>query len=385
MTGKISENLSAVRLVKAYNAENYEIAQFEELLNDYKVKFVRWRKLSSFFFASSDIFIFASRTVAIIYSVYLAFTHEITAGTVVISYTFVNMMVWPLRNAATSLSNLGQTLAALDRIDALLKVEPEDVTSGLTPEIKGDIRFEHVSFAYPDDPKTKILDDVSFTIKHGESIAIMGKTGSGKSTIGSLLNRLYEPTSGQIYLGDTPLNEIQKKHLRANIAPVLQDPFLFSKTISDNIAIAKPGSDQEAIRAAASAACIDEAIGDFKEGYSTPVGERGVTLSGGQKQRVAIARAIITGAPVFLFDDSLSAVDTATDFAIRSRLKAFRKESTSILITHRVNSAKDCDRIIVIDEGRIEAIGTHEELLKIPGTYSRVAAIQTALEEGGEL
>ena len=379
MVDKISQNLNGVRVIKAYNGEKKEIAAFEETLKDYGKKFAREKRLSAFFFGSSDIFIFASRTVAIIYAIYLVFAHEITAGTVVISYTFVNMMVWPLRNTATTLSNLGQTLAATDRIQKLLSIELEDTETGSRPVISGNMEFDHVSFAFPDDPNTPILDDVSFSVKKGQTVAIMGKTGSGKSTLIQVLTRLYPLTGGKIVLDDVDVKDIALSHLRRNIVPVLQDPFLFSKTISQNIKIAKPEATEEDIRRAARIAAVDGAIEGFKEGYDTAVGEKGVTLSGGQKQRVAIARTVISGAPILVFDDSLSAVDTATDLAIRSELKELQGSSTVLLITHRVMSAKDADLIIVLDHGKIAEMGTNDELIHNNGLYKRIADIQSSL------
>ncbi len=379
MTDKISENLNAVRIVKAYHAENIEIAQFEDTLQDYKHKFVHWRRMSSFFFASSDIFIFASRAMAIAYALYLVFTKEITAGTVVISYTFVNMMVWPLRSLATSLSNLGQSLAANDRMLKILDEPEEDRKTGIAPQIRGQISFDHVTFAYDDDAEHPILSDVNFSFPAGSTIAIMGKTGSGKSTVSMLLTRLYDATSGEIRIDGTPINEIGKAYLRTKIVPVLQDPFLFSKSIQDNITLARPDATMEDIKRASYIASVDEAIASFDKGFETPVGEKGVTLSGGQKQRVAIARTIISDAPVLIFDDSLSAVDTATDLAIRTHLKELAKGKTTILITHRIATAKDADLILVLEDGKLVQKGTHEELVKQPGLYGRIAKIQTMI------
>ncbi|MBO8426548.1 MAG: ABC transporter ATP-binding protein [Firmicutes bacterium] len=376
MTEKISENLNAVRIVKAYNAEIKEMEAFEGKLSDYEGKFRRWRVFSSFFFASSDIFIFLSRNIALIYSLYLAVEGEITPGTVAIAFMFVNMMVWPLRSTATSLSNLGQVIASADRMQLLLSSPIEDVDSGIKPDIKGDIEFDGVSFSYPDEPERKVLDGVSFKLKAGQTLAILGKTGSGKSTLSQLLTRLYEPTSGTIRIDGTDIAEIAKSHLRHNVVPVLQDPFLFSKTIIENIRLAKQGASEDEVRHAAYLASVEEAIESFPKGYLTPVGEKGVTLSGGQKQRVAIARTILSGAPILIFDDSLSAVDVATDFEIRKHLKELSSRITTILITHRIASAKDADLILVLADGKVEEMGTHEQLLKRDGMYRRIADIQ---------
>ena len=382
LTERISENLYATRIVKAFGQERYEIAQFDLSLQDYEHKFVAWKKLSSFFYSSSDVFIFASRVLALLYAIYLAAKTpaEITAGTVVLSYTFVNMIVWPMRGMATSLSNLGQAIASNDRIEAVMNEKEEDTSSGLTPKITGAIEFQDVAFAYLDAPEEKILKGVSFSIKPGQSVAIMGKTGSGKSTLSLLLTRLYDATGGKITLDGIDIKDIQKHYLRTQIVPVLQDPFLFSKSIADNIAASKRLASREEIKRAAYIASVDEAISRFQDGYDTPVGEKGVTLSGGQKQRVAIARTVLSGAPILIFDDSLSAVDTATDLSIRTRLKKLDEGQTLLLITHRVATAKDADLILILDEGKIVEAGTHEELLKKKGFYARINDIQASMK-----
>ena len=304
---------------------------------------------------------------------------EITAGTVAIAFMFVNMMVWPLRGSATCLSNLGQVIASSDRMQALLESPIEDIETGETPKIEGDIVFDHVSFAYPDEPTRMVIDDVSFTLKAGQTLAILGKTGSGKSTLSQLLTRLYEPSGGKIYLDGHDIETIAKGYLRTQVVPVLQDPFLFSKTVIDNIRLAKVGASEEEVKHAAYLASVQATIESFPKGYLTPVGEKGVTLSGGQKQRVAIARTLLSGAPILIFDDSLSAVDTATDLEIRTHLKNLGRKLTTILITHRIMSAKDADLIIVLNDGKIEEMGTHEQLLKREGTYRRIANIQEKL------
>lgn len=379
MTDKIAENLSAVRIVKAFNNESFEIDSFEECLTDYKKHFIHWRIMSSFFFSSSDIFIFGSKLMALLFGLYLCFTRTITAGTLFLSFTFIEMMVWPLRDVATILSNMGQYMASADRVVLILDVPLEDTWSGEMPKIQGDITFDHAGFTY-DDGTVDVIKDVSFHIAPGQTVAIMGKTGSGKSTLSLLLTRLYDYTSGSIKIDGTELRDIKKSYLRRNIVPVLQDPFLFSKSISENIKMARKNATEEDIQRAAHIASIDGAIAGFKEGYGTPVGEKGVTLSGGQKQRVAIARTIVSNAPVIIFDDSLSAVDTETDLRIRQNLKELEKNTTTIIITHRVSTAKDADLIVVLDNGTIAQSGNHDQLIKEEGLYKRVYEIQSQME-----
>ena len=289
------------------------------------------------------------------------------------------MMVWPVRDAAQTLSNFGQIFASADRIQILLGKPLEDLESGECPEIKGNIEFKNVSFAYPDG-EGDMIENVSFSVKAGETIALMGKTGAGKSTLVLLLTRLYDYDSGSIKIDGVELKNIQKSYLRKKVVPVLQDPFLFSRSIEENIKIASPLSSENEMRFASKNADIDHTILSFKDGYQTMVGEKGVTLSGGQKQRVAIARTLLTKAPILIFDDSLSAVDTKTDLEIRQRLRENVKDSTTFLITHRIASAKSADKIIVLDEGKIEEMGTHEELMKKAGLYQRLAEIQERME-----
>ena len=378
MCAKIEENLSSVRVVKAFNNEKFEIEAFETHLKDYEKKFVHWRKMSSFFFASSDIFVFGQIVLTTLFGLYLAFIGDISIGTTVVAFSFVSMIVWPVRDVATTLSNLARAIVSLDRINLILNQPLEDIESGERPEIKGHIQFEHMSFHY-DDSDEAILEDINLDIHPGETIAIMGKTGSGKSTLSHLLTRLYDYTDGSIKIDGHELKKISKEHIRHEIATVLQEPFLFSKTILNNLRVANKNASDEEVFRAAKIADIHTNILSFKEGYNTPVGEKGVTLSGGQKQRLAIARTIINNAPILVFDDSLSAVDTETDIHIRSALKSRQANTTTLIITHRVATAKDADRIMVLEEGHIAQLGTHEELLKQDGLYKRIYDIQTRM------
>ncbi len=379
ITDKVSENLNSIRIVKAFHNENYEIESFDKNLADYHKKYVHWRKLSAFFFSSTDIFVFASMALSLCYGIYLCYIKDITSSTLFLSFTFVNMMVWPLRDVAMILSNMGQYLASADRISEVMDSPLEDASSGDRPSIQGNIRFEHVSFHYENGAGIDTIHDVSFSVKAGQTVAIMGKTGSGKSTLALLLTRIYDYSSGSILVDGHELKTIAREHIRQNIVPVLQDPYLFSRSIAANIKIAHQEAGEEDVRRAAKMASVDNTILSFKEGYETPVGEKGVTLSGGQKQRVAIARTLMSNAPVIIFDDSLSAVDTATDIAIRQNLKTLRHNVTSLIITHRISTAKDADLILVLDEGRVVESGTHQELIEREGLYKRIYEIQSKM------
>ena len=378
MTAKIEENLNAVRVVKAFNNETYEIDDFEKYLTDYEGKFLKWRKFAAFYYASSDIFIFGQIALSLIFGVYLGLTGEISPGTLVVAVSYTGMIVWPVRQFAQILSNLARAVVSVDRIRLILGIPIEDIDSGETPEIHGHIVFKDAKFHYEDDYEA-VIHDFNLDISPGETIAIMGKTGSGKSTLAHILSRLYEYTEGSITIDGVELKNIQKKHLRSHIATVLQEPFLFSRTILNNLKIANKKATENEIIRATSIADIHQTIVGFEKGYDTPVGEKGVTLSGGQKQRLAIARTIINEAPILIFDDSLSAVDTETDINIRSALKKRAQNTTTLIITHRVSTAKDANRIIVLEDGRISQIGNHDELINQDGLYRRIYDIQTRI------
>jgi len=256
----------------------------------------------------------------------------------------------------------------------------------LTPEITGAVKFDHVSFKFADSTYNQ-LQDISFDVKKGNTIAIIGKTGSGKSTLVNLMVRLLDYQNGNIYLDNTPITDIEKHYLRQHVGIILQEPFLFSKTVEENIGIADRAIEDERVKEVAQIAQIHDDIVRFEKGYETLVGERGVTLSGGQKQRVAIARMLLKPKPILIFDDSLSAVDTETDIQIRNALKKEWKDSTVFIITHRITTAMEADRILVLDQGIIMESGTHKELLKKDGLYKKIWDIQSRIDfqlEGGE-
>jgi ATP-binding cassette subfamily B protein len=378
VSAKIEEVLSGIRLVKAYNNENYEIKDFNEYLQDYRKKFIKWRLGTSFFLSTTDIMVFGQIAFTSLFGLYLTISGLIGLGTLVIALQFVTMVVWPVRDVAMTLSTLAQAVASIDRLNVILNQPLEDIESGERPEVAGQIVFDNMSFNY-DDSDEVVLKNISFTVNPGETVAIMGKTGSGKSTISHLLTRLYDYSSGSVKIDGHELNGIAKEHIRRQIATVLQEPFLFSKTIINNLKIANRNASIEDIQQAAQIADIHQSILNFKDGYETRVGEKGVTLSGGQKQRLVIARTIISKAPILVFDDSLSAVDTETDINIRTALKKRQKQSSTLIITHRVATAKDADKIIVLEHGKIVQMGNHAQLIQEDGLYRRIYDIQTRM------
>ena len=291
------------------------------------------------------------------------------------------MVIWPIRGLGRIISNYGKAIVAANRIEEVLKEASEYENNGsLTPEITGSIKFENVSFKF-NDTTEELLKNISFDINKGDVIAIVGKTGSGKTTICNLLTRFLDYNEGTIYLDETPITKIDKHYLRKNIKMILQDPFLFSNNVLENVRITDNNLSKEEVRKACSIASIDSEIMNFKEGYETIVGEKGTTLSGGQKQRIAIARMLVSKAPILIFDDSLSALDTKTDYLIRKALKRNNNKQTMIIITHRITTAKEADKILVLNEGKIEAYASHNELLNISPLYKELWQIQGELED----
>lgn len=377
--GKIEENINSIRVVKAYNNERNEIKEFKEDLLDYKKKYIKWRRVGSFFFSSTDILVFGEIIATALMSAYLCYVGDISLGTLIIAITYTAAVVWPIREAVSTINDFSKAMVAVDRMKLILDHPLEDIDSGLTPKIEGEIIFDNVSFNYDDDEK-EILDSVSFKIKPGQTVAIMGKTGSGKSTLSSLLTRLYEYSSGSILIDNVELKNIQRKHIRKNVAMVLQEPFLFSRSIYENMTIANKDVTMDDVNEALKTADFYETVAAFKDGYNTIIGERGTTLSGGQRQRLAMARTILNNAPIVIFDDSLSAVDVETDIRIRSALKQRKHKSTTLIVTHRVMTAKDADLIIVLNDGKVDQIGSHDELIKKNGFYQKIYKIQTRIE-----
>lgn len=381
LTTIIQENLSSVRVVKAFAAERFEIDKFDKQSKDYTKKNIAFSNVMALFWGSSDCTTMLQYVLTTGVAIYLAQTGQADASDIASCLLLMGMLIWPIRGLGRIISDFGKAIIAAKRIDEILALPSEFDNDGtITSEIKGNIEFNHVSFKFDDDDK-HLLSDVSFKIKAGQVVALVGKTGSGKSTIANLLTRLLDYDSGSILVDGIELKDYSKRHVRSNIGMVLQDPFLFSKTIYENISIASKNISKEKIYEAANIAAIHEDILTFEQGYETIVGEKGTTLSGGQKQRVAIARMLTSNKPVIIFDDSLSAVDTETDLMIRKALKKKSKDMTMIIITHRSTTAKEADNIIVLDQGQIIENGTHEELVDNHSLYAKLWEIQGRLEK----
>ena len=306
-----------------------------------------------------------------------------TLGNVALFTTYVAMLTWPVRQLGRILADMGKAGVSLGRLDEILSAPVEqEPGKALAPSLSGDIVFDNVCFGY--ERYNDVLDGVSFTAKPGQTIAILGATGSGKTSLVQLLQRLYPRTAGSITIAGTDVNDIEHGHLRRNIGIVLQEPFLYSRTIMENIRICAPCSTKDDVYCAARTASVHDVIENFEQGYDTLVGERGVTLSGGQQQRVAIARTLMQNAPILIFDDSMSAVDSETDAAIRRSLLALNQDGITFLISHRITTLREADNILVLEDGRITQQGTHAQLIGQQGLYRRIAEIQDAVSEGGE-
>ena len=380
--GKLSataqENLTGVRVVRAFGREQYERERFEAQNEEYTKRWVNLMRTLAAFWGSNDFLsqmqILSVTTLGAVFCV----NDYLTVGEYIAFVTYNAMLSWPVRALGRIISEMSKAGVAIDRIRYIMNSEIEqDKEGAITPYINEDITFDHVSYAY-DNGTAEVLNDVSFTIKKGTTFGILGGTGSGKSTLMYLLDRLYElpEDSGRITIGDHDISDIRMSHIRRNVGFVLQEPFLFSKTLSENIGITQDSPHMSDIKRAAGIAALDETIETFSKGYETYVGERGVTLSGGQKQRTAIAQMLMTEPQVIIFDDSLSAVDTRTDARIRAALSDSLAKETVILISHRITTLMHADNIIVLDHGRIAEQGSHEELLEKGGIYKKIYDIQ---------
>ncbi len=380
MSAVLQENLSGVRVVRAFGQQQREVEKFDQKNADLRKKFLRLNELAAIYWGGGDMISMAQSIITLLICVVYACRGEITVGELIIFTNYIGMLLWPIRSLGRTLSDAGKSVVAMGRIQEILHAEPEpDEPEAIKPDLHGDIVFDHVSFAYPDD-NVPVLKDVSFTIPAGKTAAVLGGTGSGKSTMMYLLQRLYEPTGGTITIGGVDIRKIDRSHLRSHVGLILQEPFLYSKTIYENVGIIG-GKDEKGIRHAADVARASGFIAKADKGWETLVGERGVTLSGGQKQRIAIARTLLKENDILIFDDSLSAVDTETDAQIRAALAGEKSGVTTLIISHRVTTLSQADMILVLEDGRITQQGTHAELCRQDGLYARINAIQNTLEE----
>ena len=380
MSAVLQENLTGVRVVRAFGRQKYEVEKFSGV-NDHLRK--QQRKVSDLlavYWSASDLISMLQQCITLITGVFMAARGEITVGDLTVFVSYISMLLWPIRELGRILADMGKSFVSLDRIDQILCQPPEkDEPGAIDAPIDRDIEFRHVGFEY--ESKNPVLRDVSFTVKRGQTVAILGATGSGKSTLMLLLQRLYDVKRGEILIGGVNIRNIRKAHLRAHIGLVLQEPFLYSRSVRDNVGIARRTVQEEEIFEATRTASAHDFILEFENGYDTLVGERGVTLSGGQKQRIAIARTLLKENDILIFDDSLSAVDTETDAAIREALKERKQGVTTFIVSHRLTTLAEADFIVVLDKGKVAQMGPHSQLIHEEGLYRRIYQIQSALEQ----
>lgn len=378
----VQENATGVRVVRAFGREKFEMERFREKNDIFANLWIRLGTLSGLYWGVGDLITGLQVVTIIVLGAVEAVQGTITVGEFIAFASYNTTLVWPIRGLGRILSDMSKAGVSFERVDYIIRAAEEAYQKENREENRTfDIRFSHVNFAYEEGHP--VLSNLDFSIPQGSTLGILGGTGSGKSTLVQLLNRLYELQEGQgeITLGGKNIREIPLEWLRNNIGIVLQEPFLYSRTIKENIAASVPDATMEEIRQAAKIACVDDTIMSFPDGYDTLVGERGVTLSGGQRQRVAIARMLLQKAPIMIFDDSLSAVDSQTDAKIRKALSQSCKNATVILISHRITTLMGADQILVLNQGKIQEQGTHEELISRDGIYRQVYEIQMSQDD----
>ncbi len=377
----VQENVSGVRVVKAFNNQTYEIEKFTELNESFMLTLRELLTSFAVFWSVSDFICMTQYAVAMISAAYFGYKGYISAGEYVVFVSYTLMLIWPVRQLGRILSEFGKTKVAYGRLNEIFETEIEsDLTGGETPNLEGDIEFKDFSFKFDDEEKYT-LKNINLKINKGETVGILGSIGSGKSTLMHMLLRLHQYNEGSIKINGHELNNVNKKYLRSKIGIALQDNFLYGKTIIENLKLANPKVTEKEVYEVTEIANIHHTIKGFSDGYDTQIGEKGVTLSGGQKQRTTIARTLIKGSGILIFDDSLSAVDPETDARIRQQLKEVSKDITTIIIAQRINTIMECDKIVVMDKGQITHIGTHDELINVPGIYKEVWDIQNMQSE----
>ncbi|EDY81075.1 ABC transporter, ATP-binding protein [Verrucomicrobiia bacterium DG1235] len=382
LTSVVQENITGIRVVRAFGRHDFEIEKFEKPNTEYRDTSLKLINIMSWFWSVSDIISLSQIGIALIASAYLAIQGSVSIGTIFAFLALMNMVLWPVRMIGRILTDFGKTSVALKRINEILtqpyETETDQITVKPDSPVSGRVQLNQVTFSHGEGEPT--LQDISISIEPGETLAILGPSGSGKTTLMHLLLRFYDADKGSILLDGININTLDRAYLRAQFGVVLQEPFLYSRSIRSNIQFGVEAANQTDVEEAARMACIHDAIQNFSDGYETEIGEKGITLSGGQRQRVAISRALLRNPPILLLDDALSAVDNETESSIIGALKDRHGKQTTIVIAHRLSTLAHADKIVVLEGGRITQSGTHKTLTNEEGLYKRLWNIQTQLE-----
>jgi ATP-binding cassette subfamily B protein len=387
LTAIIQENLTGIRVVRAFSRQDFEREKFAVPNARYRDRSIFMLRLMSWYWSISDLVALTQVGLVLLVGAHWIVAGRLTVGVLFAFLAYLAIMLWPVRQMGRILTDLGKTSVALTRIREILAIEREADPAPLPtpaplPALKGALAVRHLRFTHASQAADAggVLNEISFSVAPGETLAILGPSGAGKSTLIHLLLRLYDYTEGSILLDGQELNTLPRKWVRSQIGIVMQEPFLFSKSLLDNLRLGRDNAEDHEIEHAARAACIHDTILSFDQGYGTLIGERGITLSGGQRQRVAIARAVLRRPPILILDDALSAVDGETESLILDALKERHGRATTLVIAHRLSTLAHADRIIVLDQGRIVQTGTHAQLAAEPGLYRRLWDIQTRTE-----
>ncbi len=381
MTSVVQENLTGIRVVRAFARQEFEIQKFQEASEKYRTLDLKMYRLMAKYWSISDVITLSQIAIVVVLGGFWLMQGSLQVGVFYFFLSSVSLFIWPMRMLGRILTQLGKATVAIERLHDILghPVESDPYDQQKLQQGFASIRFENVSFRHNED--NVALDAVSFELKSGETLALLGPSGSGKSTIVNLLLRFYDPESGKIMFGEQDVTDLNRKEVRQQIAVVMQEPFLYSRNLRENIRLGEPLANETEIVDVAMTANVHHTIESFEMGYETEIGERGITLSGGQKQRVALARALLKKPALLILDDALSAVDTDTERLILNALRKDKRRQSTIVIAHRLSTLMHADKILVLNEGRIVQQGTHESLIKQDGMYRELWHIQSDLEE----